>query len=157
MALASANPRLEASSLEGVIVSMRQTRNPMTRKLISSGSDFESKIAYSRAVVDGDFVFVSGTTGYNYETMTISESVIEQAVQCFKNIEEALKSAGSSLSDIVRIRYIFPDKSDFEPCWPIFQKYLGSVLPAATMFEAGLFNEEMKLEIEVTAKLSRNA
>lgn len=129
----------------------------MTRKLISSGSDFESKIGYSRAVVDGDFVFVSGTTGYNYETMTISESVIEQADQCFKNIEEALKNAGSGLKDIVRIRYIFPDKSDFEPCWPIFQKYLGSVLPAATMFEAGLGNEEMKLEIEVTAKISRNA
>ncbi len=126
----------------------------MTRRLISSGSEFETKIAYSRAVVEGDFIFVSGTTGYDYDTMTISEDVIEQADQCFKNIEQALIAAGSKLSDIVRIRYIFPVKEDFEPCWPIFQKYLGSVLPAATVFIAGLLDEKMKLEIEVTAKFS---
>ena len=126
----------------------------MSRQLISSGSEFESKIGYSRAVVDGDFVFVSGTTGYDYTTMTISESVTEQADQCLKNIEQVLKSAGSDLSGIVRIRYILPNKADFEPCWPVFQKYLGSVLPAATMFEAGLLDEKMKIEIEVTAKLS---
>ena len=125
----------------------------MSRKLISSGSEFESKIGYSRAVVDGGFVFVSGTTGYDYETMTISESVAEQADQCLKNIEQALQSAGSDLSGIVRIRYILPDKADFEPCWPVLRKYLGSVLPAATVFEAGLLDEKMKIEIEVTAKL----
>jgi enamine deaminase RidA (YjgF/YER057c/UK114 family) len=126
----------------------------MSRQLISSGSEFESKTGYSRAVVDGNFVFVSGTTGYDYTTMTISESVIEQADQCLKNIEQVLKSAGSDLSGIVRIRYILPNKADFEPCWPVFQKYLSSVLPAATMFEAGLLDEKMKIEIEVTAKLS---
>ena len=126
----------------------------MSRQLISSGSEFESKIGYSRAVVDGDVVFLSGTTGYDYTTMTISESVIEQADQCLKNIEQVLKSAGSDLSGIVRIRYILPNKADFEPCWPVFQKYLGAVLPAATVFEAGLLDEKMKIEIEVTAKLS---
>lgn len=128
----------------------------MSRQLISSGSEFESKIGYSRAVVDDNFVFVSGTTGYDYTTMTmtISESVIEQADQCLKNIEQVLKSAGSDLSGIVRIRYILPNRADFEPCWPVFQKYLGTVLPAATVFEAGLLDEKMKIEIEVTAKLS---
>ena len=126
----------------------------MSRQLISSDSEFESKIGYSRAVVEDDFVFVSGTTGHDYTTMTISENVIEQADQCLKNIEQVLKSAGSDLSGIVRIRYILPNKADFEPCWPVFQKHLGCVLPAATMFEAGLLDEKMKIEIEVTAKLS---
>ena len=128
----------------------------MTRKLISSGSEFESKIGYSRAVVDGDFVFVSGTTGYDYEAMTISENVAEQADQCLKNIQQVLESAGSGLSGIVRIRYILPNKADFEPCWPVLQKYLVTVLPAATVFEAGLLDEKMKIEIEVTAKLTAN-
>ena len=129
----------------------------MTRTLISSGSEFESKIGYSRAVVDGDFVFVSGTTGYNYESMTISDSAVEQADQCFKNIQKVLISAGSDLTEIVRIRYILPNKADFEPCWPVLQKYLGTVLPAATVFLAGLLDEKMKIEIEVTAKLSTNS
>ena len=123
----------------------------MNRKLISSGSDFEEKIGYSRAVVDGNTVFVSGTTGYDYDTMTISENVVEQADQCFKNIEKALHEAGSKLSDIVRVNYVFPDKNDFEPCWPILQQYLGSVRPAAMVVIAGLLDDEMKLEIEVTA------
>lgn len=126
----------------------------MSRQLISSGSEFEAKIGYSRAVVDGDFVFVSGTTGYDYSSMTISENAVEQAEQCLKNIEQVLESAGSALSGIVRIRYILPNKADFEPCWPVLQKYLGSVRPAATMFEAGLLDEKMKIEIEVTARLS---
>ena len=126
----------------------------MSRQLISSGSEFESKIGYSRAVVEGDFVFVSGTTGYDYTTMTISENVTEQADQCMKNIKQVLESAGSDLSGIVRIRYILPNKTDFELGGPAFQKHLGSVLPAATMFEAGLLDEKMKIEIEVTAKLS---
>lgn len=129
----------------------------MNRKLISSGSDFESRIGYSRAVVDGDYVFVSGTTGYDYESMSISENVVEQADQCLKNIEKALLEAGSSLADVVRIRYIFPDKTDFERCWPIFKKYLGRTRPAATMFVAGLLEEDMKLEIEVTARILKNA
>ncbi|WP_423907793.1 RidA family protein [Candidatus Spongiihabitans sp.] len=126
----------------------------MNRKHISSGSEFESKIGYSRAVADGDYVFVSGTTGYNYETMSISSDPVEQADQCFKNIEKALIEAGSSLNNIVRVRYIFPNKQDFEPCWPVFKRYLSNAKPAATMFVAGLLDEAMKLEIEVTARLN---
>jgi len=125
----------------------------MNRKLISSGSEFESKIGYSRAVVDGNYVFVAGTTGYDYETMSISDNPVEQADQCFKNIEKALLEAGSSLDQVVRVHYIFPDKSDFEPCWPIFKKYLGTACPAATVFIAGLLDDKMKLEIEVTARI----
>ncbi|GLR72216.1 RidA family protein [Agaribacter marinus] len=125
----------------------------MSRKFISSGSQFEEQIGYSRAVIDGDYVFVSGTTGFNYETMSISDKVIEQAEQCFKNIEKARHEAGSSVNDIVRVNYIFPKKSDFEPCWPIFKKYLGTAKPAATMFIAQLYDDKMKLEIEVTARL----
>ena len=125
----------------------------MNRKHFSSGSEFEIKIGYSRAVLDGDYVFVSGTTGYDYETMLISDDPIEQAEQCLKNIEKALVQAGSSINDVVRVHYIFPDKNDFEPCWPIFRKYFETAKPAATMFVAGLLDEKMKLEIEVTAKL----
>lgn len=125
----------------------------MSRKFISSGSEFESKIGYSRAVVDGNYVFVSGTTGYNYESMSISNSPIEQAEQCFENIKKALFEAGTSLDEVVRVHYIFPDRTDFELCWPVFKKYLGVASPAATMFVAGLFDEKMKLEIEVTARI----
>ena len=125
----------------------------MNRKLISSGSEYETQIGYSRAVVDGDYVFVSGTTGFNYESMTISNNVVEQADQCFKNIAKALLEADSSIDNIVRVHYIFPDKSDFEPCWPIFKKCLGVARPAATMFVAGLLDERMMLEIEVTARV----
>lgn len=127
----------------------------MSHKLISSGSLYEEKVGYSRAVLDGDYVFVSGTTGFNYKTMSISNSVIEQAEQCFKNIEEALLQAGSSLDEVVRVHYIFPNKLDFEPCWPIFKKYLGISLPAATMFVAKLLDDKMKLEIEVTARVKK--
>ena len=125
----------------------------MTRKLISSGSDFEAKIGYSRAVVDGDYVFVSGTTGYNYEAMSISADVVEQAEQCFKNIEQALAEAGSGLDQVVRVHYIYPNRDDFEPCWPVFAKYLGKAKPAATAIVAGLLDDKMKLEIEVTARV----
>lgn len=126
----------------------------LSRKLISSGSEFEEKIGYSRAVVDGDYVFVSGTTGYNYLNMEISDSVIEQADQCFINIQEALEDAGSSIKNIVRVTYIFSDRGDFESCWPVFNKWLGAIKPAATMFEARLSKDEMKIEIEVTAKIN---
>ncbi len=126
----------------------------MNRKHISSGSEFEGKIGYSRAVVDGDYVFVSGTTGYNYDTMSISTDPAEQADQCFKNIEKALIEAGSSIDNIVRVHYIYPNKQDFEPCWPVFKKYLGKARPAATVFIAGLLDDAMKLEIEVTARLN---
>jgi enamine deaminase RidA (YjgF/YER057c/UK114 family) len=126
----------------------------MKRKLISSGSVFEQKVAYSRAVVDGDYVFVSGTTGFDYANMSISQDVVEQAEQCFRNIEAALIEAGSTLGAIVRVHYILPDRQDFEPCWPVIQKYLGLVRPAATMIVAGLLDERMKIEIEVTARAS---
>jgi enamine deaminase RidA (YjgF/YER057c/UK114 family) len=124
----------------------------MARRLITSGSSFERDMGYSRAVVDGEWVFVSGTTGFDYRTMTIAEDVVEQAEQCFRNIEAALREAGSGLSDVVRVRYILPDTADFEPCWPVMRKYFGTVRPAATMIEAGLSDPRMKIEIEVTAR-----
>lgn len=127
----------------------------MTQKRLSSGSTFEQTIGYSRAVIDGDYVFVSGTTGYDYRTMHISDSVAEQADQCFSNIESALLEAGSAVEDIVRVTYILPDKRDFEVCWPVLQRWLGKVRPAATMFEAGLMTDEMKIEIQVTARVHK--
>lgn len=125
--------------------------NNMRRKRISSGSSFEKEAGYSRAVAIGDMVFVSGTTGYDYATMTISDDVAKQAEMCIKNIENALLEADSSLKDVVRVTYILPDVNDFEACWPILRKYFGSVLPAATMISAGLADDKMKIEIEVTA------
>ena len=124
----------------------------MSRKLISSGSTFEERIGYSRAVVDGDWVFVSGTTGFDYSTMTISDSILEQAEQSLKNIDAALGQAGSSLKDVVRVTYIVPNAVDFEQCWPVLRKYFGEVRPAATMISAGLADPRMKIEIEVTAR-----
>jgi enamine deaminase RidA (YjgF/YER057c/UK114 family) len=122
----------------------------MTRKLISSGSKFEQQIGYSRAVVDGRWIFVSGTTGFDYKSMSISENVAEQAEQTFINIRAAMKQAGFSLKDIVRVHYILPRAADFETCWPVLQKHLGKVRPAATMFVAQLADPRMKIEIEVT-------
>ena len=126
-------------------------------KKISSGSEFEEKIAYSRAIVDDGYVFVSGTTGYNYESMTISDNPVEQAEQCFINIAAALKQAGSSLDSVVRVRYIFPEKSHVEACWPVFRKYLSVAKPAATMFIAGLLDDKMKIEVEVTARVESSS
>ena len=109
-------------------------------------------MGYSRAVVDGDWIFVSGTTGYNYAAMSLSDNVVEQCDQAFRNIEAALQQAGASLADTVRVRYIFPKAADFEPCWPVMKRYLGTVKPAATMIVAGLADIAMKVEIEVTAR-----
>jgi len=122
------------------------------RRLISSGSPFEADIGYSRAVVDGDWVFVSGTTGFDYGTMTISPDVREQAEQTMRNIGQALAEAGSSFADVVRVRYILPDATDFEPCWPVLRRYFGEVRPAATMIAARLSDPRMKIEIEITAR-----
>jgi enamine deaminase RidA (YjgF/YER057c/UK114 family) len=122
------------------------------RRIISSGSSFEREIGYSRAVVDGDWVFVSGTTGFDYSTMTISESVVEQAEQSMRNIVQALAEAGSRIEDVVRVRYILPRVEDFEPCWPVLHRYFGEVRPTATMIAAGLTDPRMKIEIEVTAR-----
>ena len=124
----------------------------MTRTRISSGSKFEAEIGYSRAIVDGDWIWVSGTTGFNYETMAISADVAEQADQTFRNISAAMEKAGFSLDDAVRVTYILPDANDFEPCWPVFRNYLGSTGPAATALIANLIDPRMKIEIEVTGK-----
>jgi len=129
----------------------------MTRQLISSGSSFEADIGYSRAVVQGRWVFVSGTTGFDYATMTISEDVAEQAERALLNIEAALGQAGAKLRDVVRVHYILPNAEDFKPCWPVLQKYFGEVRPAATMFIAGLADPRMKIEIEVTARKRRRS
>jgi len=126
----------------------------MNRRLISSNSEFEKTCGYSRAVVDGDYVFISGTTGYDYATMTISGDVAIQAEQCFRNIAKVLSEAGSSVGNIVRITYILPNRDDFEACWPVLNRWLGTVRPAATMFEARLLNDEMKIEIQVTARVN---
>jgi len=123
----------------------------VTRRLISSGSTFEAEIGYSRAVVEGDWVFVSGTTGFDYSTMTIAEGIEAQAEQCLKNIDAALKQAGSSLADVVRVTYVLPDGDEFEKCWPVLRKHFGDVRPAAMMIEAKLLDPRMRIEIEVTA------
>jgi enamine deaminase RidA (YjgF/YER057c/UK114 family) len=124
----------------------------MSRRLISSGSPFEETMGYSRAVVDGEWIFVSGTTGFNYAAMTISGDVAEQAEQTFQNIAAAMAKAGFSLADVVRVHYILPDAKDFPPCFPVLKKYFGDVRPAATMFVAPLADPRMKIEIEVTGK-----
>ncbi len=124
----------------------------MPRRLISSGSTFERDIGYSRAVVDGDWIFVSGTTGFDYATMTISDNLLDQTDQCLKNIQAALAEAGAELADVVRVMYILPDATRFPDCWPVLRKYLGAVRPAATMICAGLSDPRMQIEIQVTAR-----
>ena len=122
------------------------------RRLISSGSTFEDQVGYSRAVVDGEWVFVAGTTGFDYATMTIADGVVEQAEQTLRNIAAALDEAGASVEDVVRVRYLLPDVADFEPCWPVLQRWFGDVRPAATMMQVGLSDPRMRIEIEVTAR-----
>ena len=124
----------------------------MIRRLISSGSTFEEEIGYSRAVVDGDWIFVSGTTGFDYATMSISDDVVAQAEQALINIEAALREAGSSMKDVVRVTYVLPRSEDFKPCWPVLREYLGEIRPAAMMICAGLADPRMKIEIQVTAR-----
>ena len=124
----------------------------MTRRLISSGSQFERDIGYSRAVVDGEWVFVSGTTGFDYATMTISDDLLVQTDQCIKNIQSALRQAGAELADVVRVTYVLPNSARFPECWPILKKYLGEIRPAAMMISAGLSDSRMQIEIEVTAR-----
>lgn len=123
----------------------------MNKKLISSGSTFEQDIGYSRAVVAGGWVFVSGTTGFDYTDMTIEPGVVAQTEQCFKNIAAALHQSGSSLADVVRVTYVLPAANEFSLCWPVLKKYFGEIRPAAMMIEAGLADPRMRIEIEVTA------
>ncbi|MFD0521558.1 RidA family protein [Paractinoplanes durhamensis] len=122
------------------------------RRVILSGSAFEEQIGYARAVVDGDDVHVSGTTGFDYRAMTIAEDVVEQAEQTIRNIEAALAEAGCTLADVVRVRYLLPERDDFEPCWPVLRRAFGAIRPAATMMVCGLADARMKIEIEVYAR-----
>ena len=108
-------------------------------------------MGYSRAVVQGDWVFVSGTTGFDYSTMTIADGIVEQTEQCLQNIAVALEQCGSKLQDVVRVTYVLPNGKEFPECWPVLRKYFGEVRPAAMMISAGLYDPRMRIEIEVTA------
>jgi enamine deaminase RidA (YjgF/YER057c/UK114 family) len=121
------------------------------RQRISQGSTFEEQIGYSRAVVDGRWVFVAGTTGFDYSTMTVSDDIVEQVDQALANIADALQRAGSSPDDVVRVTYLLPTPDDFEACWPSLRAFFGTAKPAATMMVVGLADPRMKVEIEVTA------
>ncbi len=120
---------------------------------ISSGSPFEEQIGYSRAVAVDGWVFVAGTTGYDYATMTMPERVEEQCANALATIDKALREAGSGLDHVVRVTYILPDKADWPACWPVVSRAFAHARPAATMLSAGLQNPEMKIEIEVTARI----
>ena len=127
----------------------------MTRRLVSSGSPYEAQIGYSRAVVDGEWIFVSGTTGYDYATMTLPEGVVAQCEQTFRNIGAALGEAGATFADVVRATFILPDRADWPACWPVIRRHFGDVRPASTMIVAGLADPAMRIEIEVTARMRR--
>src|ERR1700693_6095247 len=120
------------------------------RRLISSGSPFETQIGYSRAVVSGPWVFMSGTTGFDYKSMTIADNVVDQAEQCLRNVGAVLEQAGVSFADVVRINYLVTRREDFEPIWPVLQRYLGEIRPARTVIVAGLLDPRMLIEVEVT-------
>src|ERR1700727_2413530 len=125
----------------------------MTRQLISSGSQFEQDMGYSRAVVDDEWFFVSGTTGFDSAAMTISDNLLEQTEQCLKNIQSALRQAGAEFADVARVNYIVPKGERFSDCWPVLRKYFGTSRPAMTMISAGLLDPRMQIEIEVTARV----
>lgn len=123
----------------------------MDRERISQGSEFEDTIGYSRAIVDGRWVFVAGTTGFDYTTMTISDDIVDQVEQTLANIDDALVRAGSMAADVVRVRYLLANSDDFEACWPSLRRYFHDSRPAATMMVVGLQDPRMRIEIEVTA------
>jgi len=123
----------------------------MIRQRIATGSTFEQQIGYSRAVIVGDRVFVSGTTGFDYSTMTIPDGVVAQAEQCLSTIDAVLRQAGCTMADVVRVRYLLPDAGDFEPCWPVLRRWFAAAPPAATMLVCGLADPRMRIEIEVDA------
>jgi len=126
----------------------------MPRQLISTGSPFETAFGYSRAVIDGGFVFVSGTTGYDYATMTMPEDPAEQARNIFATVAKVLEEAGVSLADVVRAQYFVTDRTYCEPVLTVCGEIFGAIRPAAGIYVvAGLLQPEMKVEIEVTAKL----
>lgn len=125
----------------------------MSVRHISTGSPFEEQIGYSRAVVVDGWVFVAGTTGYDYATMTMPESIADQTKNALATIAKALEDAGSGLDHVVRVNYIVPDAAEWPACWPITSAAFAIAKPAATMISAQLQNPEMKIEIEVTARL----
>ncbi len=127
----------------------------MSRRTISSGSTFETEIGFSRAVVDGPWVFVLAYLhlGFDYKTMTIADGIVAQADQCLRNIEAALAQADATLADVVRVTYIVPKADEFRECWPVLRKHFGDVRPAATMISAGLIDPRIRIEIEVTARV----
>ncbi|KAL8411497.1 hypothetical protein RB596_000948 [Gaeumannomyces avenae] len=124
-------------------------------RLVSSGSAFEKQIGYSRAVISGEWVFVSGCTGYDYATGVMEQDVVAQAEQALRNVAAALAEAGAAMDDVVRVRYILPDRALFPATWAVLGRWLGGVRPAATMIQAGLMEEAMKFEVEVTARKGR--
>jgi enamine deaminase RidA (YjgF/YER057c/UK114 family) len=126
----------------------------MTRRLISTGSPFEKAFGYSRAVVDGDLVFISGTTGYDYATMIMPDDPAEQTRTIFKTVEKVLAEAGSSMSQILRAQYFVTDRAYCEPVLAVCGEILGDVRPAGGIYiVAGLLRSEMKVEIEITARV----
>lgn len=125
----------------------------MAVRHISTGSPFEAQIGYSRAVVADGWVFVAGTTGYDYAHMTMPDTIEDQCRNTLATIAKALQEAGSGLDHVVRVTYIVPDKADWPKCWPITSQAFAKAMPAATMICADLQNPEMKIEIEVTARV----
>lgn len=123
----------------------------MTRRLISTGSPFEATAGYSRAVVQGDWCFVSGTTGYDYTTMTMPEDVVDQTRNCLATISKALEDGGFGIRDVVRVHYYVTDAAFADIVFPVVGETFGSIRPAATMIVCDLIRPEMKIEIEVTA------
>jgi enamine deaminase RidA (YjgF/YER057c/UK114 family) len=123
----------------------------MTRKLISSGSPFEATVGYSRAVVQGDWCFVAGTTGYDYATMAMPEALEDQARNALATIASALEEGGFAMADVVRATYYIADAAYWEPVGPVLGSVFGDIRPASTCIVAGLVTPEMKIEIEVTA------
>ena len=126
----------------------------MQPRHISTGSPFEAQIGYSRAVVSGGLVYVSGTTGYDYTTMTLPEDVVDQCRNALATITQVLEQAGSALDHVLRVTYVLPDRADFPSCWPLISAAFATARPAAMMLQAGLMEPAMKIEIEVTARLA---
>lgn len=124
---------------------------------ISTGSPFEAEIGYSRAVVADGWIFVAGTTGYDYQTMEMPADVAAQCRNALQTIQAAVTQAGASMADVVRVRYILPERDDWPKCWPVTRDVFQDIKPAATMIVAGLQSPQMKIEIEVTARLPSKA
>jgi enamine deaminase RidA (YjgF/YER057c/UK114 family) len=130
---------------------------PPSRRHYDSGSTFEREIGYSRAVRDGEWVFVSGTTGFDYTTMTIAGDIAAQATQCLANIDQALHALGSELAHVVRVIYVIAPGADFSAAWPVLRRAWAGILPAAMMISAGMSDPRMLIEIQATARIPNGA